>query len=165
MYNADMKRLGIVLAILSAVTILSCGTVLVTSAKSADPPRAYLSQPITADGVLSIVNAKRVQNGLKPLVRDARLDQTAQERADDMIKRDYRSHFDPIDGHKMINNQDFGCKGGSENISWDWYSNASVVNGWWGSKSHHDAILRADYTLTGVAVNGNVVVQHFCTTK
>lgn len=122
-------------------------------------------QQLNADTILSLVNNERVKAGLKPLVSDPRLVATAQERADDMAKRNYFSHFDPVDGHKMINDQDFQCKGGSENISKDWATDAQVVSGWMGSKLHHDAILRTDYTLTGLAVNGHVVVQHFCTAK
>jgi uncharacterized protein YkwD len=82
-----------------------------------------------------------------------------------MVARNYFSHFDPVTGEKMINSQDFQCRGGSENISMDWPTNAKTVYGWMGSKSHREAILRSDYTLTGVAVSGNKVVQHFCVSK
>lgn len=159
-----MKRLGVVLTVISAVTILLCGTALVYSAPQPSYPTGIIRQPITADGVFTIVNAKRAQSGLKPLIRDSGLDKTAQERADDMVNRNYRSHFDPVTGKNLVqiiptNPQ---CISASENISWNGENNAIVVKGWLGSKSHHDAMLRVDYTLTGVAVNGNVVVQHFC---
>jgi hypothetical protein len=60
------------------------------------------------------------------------------------------------------------CSYKSENIGMTqgYYSNNTQQLDWWmHSKPHHDAILNANYTLTGVAVNGNKVVQHFCIAK
>ena len=165
-----MRKLMVVLGIISAVTILTCGTALVYSShlKATEPPTVVTT--LNADTIFNLVNNERTKAGLKPLVRDARLDATAQTRADDMVARNYFSHYDPIDGHKLINDKYYIdawsiCSHGSENISMNWPTNAKTVSGWMGSKLHHDAILKADYTLTGVAVSGNKVVQHFCVAK
>ena len=121
-----------------------------------------MSKPLSADTIFELVNQERIKAGLQPLVRDARLDATAQARADDMVARNYFSHYDPVTGEKMINKQEAGCRF-SENISENWNTDSNVVNGWMNSKLHHDAILLTEYNTTGVAVSGNKVVQHFCT--
>jgi uncharacterized protein YkwD len=43
--------------------------------------------------------------------------------------------------------------------------NTDALAWWMHSQSHREAILRADYVLTGVAVSGNISVQHFCVSK
>lgn len=102
---------------------------------------------------------------------DTGLVATAQSRADDMVKRGYFSHRDPVTNENMVNilKQQKQCVYASENISkmenpiGD--NNQDTINGWMGSKPHHDAILDQKYTLTGVAINDNIVVQAFCQTK
>lgn len=163
-----MKRLGIVLSVLTAVTFLICGTALAYSA-TLKPIETPTIVHLNADVVFAKVNDERAKNGLKPLIRDTRLDQTAQERADDMFTRKYFSHYDPITGSGMIDNQDFQCTGGSENIGlaldMTGDNNKDAVDWWMNSKPHHDAILNPKYTLTGVAVHGGISVQHFCIAK
>lgn len=164
-----MKRLGIVLSILTAVTLLLCGTALAYSA-TLKPVEAPTVVRLNADVIFTKVNDERAKNGLKPLVRDARLDATAQARADDMFTRNYFSHYDPITGKSMvlIKQTNPQCSEASENIgfSYDIGDNNQKQLDWWlNSKPHHDAILSADNTLTGVAVHGKYVVQHFCVAK
>lgn len=127
-----------------------------------------------ADTIFDLVNAERAKNGVQPLARDARLDATAQARTDDMVARNYFSHNDPIDGRKMIDDQYYIdewkiCKLGSENISQmedpTGDNNIDTINGWMGSESHRNAILDQQYDISGIAVTGNKVVQHFCNLK
>ena len=165
-----MKKLLITLGIVATLClILTVGYFindrLITKQEQ---PTTYVAlpevdtKPLNADTIFNLVNAEREKVGLKPLVRDARLDATAQARADDMVARNYFSHNDPVTGEKMINKQEAGCRF-SENISENWNTDSNVVSGWMNSKKHHDAILLAEYNTTGVAVSGSKVVQHFCT--
>lgn len=161
----------ILTSVFAAILLLVPAVVLSQSQKPHQTTvQAPVIVPLDADVIFTKINNERVKNGLKPLVRDARLDATAQQRADDMVARNYFSHFDPIDGHKMIDDQDFQCTGGSENISMtvpgetgDY--NINTVNSFMNSKSHRDAILDTRYTLTGVAISKDKIVQHFCITK
>lgn len=153
-----------------AIAIVTVLNLTVISQKTPEKP-VYVTQtvnltiPLNADTIFDLVNAERVKAGVPPLVRDPILDATAKERVDDMVARNYYSHYDPIDGHKMIDDQNAGCVQ-SENqnlVTVSGNRNTIAVNSWLGSKSHHDALLLAEYTHTGVAVNGDKVVQHFCT--
>lgn len=104
-------------------------------------------------------------------MRDSRLDASAQIKADDMVAKNYFAHDDPTTGKNIAwSNPVFRqlCVSSSENINQiggigDY--NATAVNSWMNSKAHHDAILASRYTLTGVAINGDKVVQHFCVSK
>ncbi len=168
-----MKRLAIALLAVIPVSALVALGFYTYPLFFAQPPVITYAQPVqqpdtiklNADTIFELVNAERVKNGLQPLIRDARLDATAKERVDDMVARNYYSHYDPIDGHKMIDDQNAGCVQ-SENqnlISISGDRNHIAVDSWLGSKSHHDAMLSPGYTHTGISVNGDKVVQHFCT--
>lgn len=160
-----MKRLGIVLSILTAVTFLICGTALAYSA-AIKPVEAPKIVHLSADVIFDKVNDERLKNGLQPLIRDSRLDASAKAKANDMAKYQYNAHKNPItdkSGYTYV--IDFApslCTFASENLSWDYTSEQLAILGWIGSKPHHDAILDSRYTLTGVAVTGSKVVQHFC---
>jgi len=127
--------------------------------------QAPTTVPLNADTIFNLVNQERIKAGVKPLIRDARLDQTAQARADDMVARNYYGHEDPVTGVKMIDKQDAGCRF-SENLNHVYRNTGDystvAVNGWLTSKPHREAMLNKDYTVTGVAVKDDKVVQHFC---
>ncbi len=165
-----------ILTILASTTIVGIlGTASFTVVyffiqDNADTPVASVqapqSVPLDADVIFDLVNQERIKAGVKPLTRDARLDATAQERADDMVTRNYFSHFDPITGGKMIDEQDGGCHF-SENIVWIKYEtpqedNQEAVSWWLNSKSHREAMLNQSYTNSGIAINNKRIVQHFC---
>lgn len=129
------------------------------------------TQPLNADTIFNLVNQERVNAGLKPLIRDDRLNATAQAKADEMVAQNYFAHDNPITGKNSAwDNPIFNqiCSGSSENIGMtNGYANDNTeqLDWWMNSKPHHDAVLDSRYTLTGVAVNGNKVVQHFCVAK
>ena len=171
-----MKRLSGALLALTIITLFICGggAVYASRLKPIEPP--VTAQPLNATIVFNLVNKERVKAGLKPLVRDARLDASAQFKADDMVARNYFDHYDPTN-EKVMNGVQKGyeltdhntCKTISENLVDDINEtgdgNISSVSSWMQSKPHHDAILNPDYTLTGVAISGTKVVQHFCVSK
>lgn len=173
-----MKRT--ILAILAVLTIsaLTFTGLILYSSQAEKPTESAINTPtvpLNADTIFNLVNAEREKAGIKPLVRDARLDATAQARADDMVARKYFSHNDPVDGHKMVNDtnnlaQYNAICYSSENISEVVFGgtiddNISSVNGWMGSESHRKAILDSQYDITGVAISSNKIVQHFCNLK
>lgn len=172
-----MKRLIITLSVIVSATLmisLAVGLkILADQDKRAQIQPVQQAQTIklNADTIFNLVNAERTKNGLKPLIRDARLDATAQSRADDMVARNYFSHYDPVTGESLVDIKPIvkECVEAGENIS-DAVNpaqdlNISVVQSWMNSKPHHDAILKADHTHAGMAISRTKVVQHFCTIK
>jgi uncharacterized protein YkwD len=162
-----MRKRFWLLAVLAV--LVSAGLVVSAKQTSSQPPQ----QPITlnADTIFNLVNNERTKAGLKPLVRDTRLDATAKVRTDDMVTRHYFSHFDPSTKANLVNvgsTYPGLCKNASENIGMtngfidDNYEQLYGVGGWINSKPHKEAILDARYDTTGVAISDNKVVQHFC---
>lgn len=123
--------------------------------------------------LLDLTNAERAKVGAKPLKLDARLNETAQARSDDMMKRNYFSHYDPVTGKSLVN---IGltypglCQSASENITDNIYDNASAlarlaVGAWVNSPPHYKAMIDINYDLVGFGISGTKIVQHFCDLK
>jgi len=129
-----------------------------------------LSAP-TVQELLDAVNTERAKAGVAPLTIDARLNTSAQVKADDMIATNDLDHIDANGKHgyeyAMEYNSD--CKIPSENYYWgtqDHKTAKSAIAWWMNSKPHHDAMLSPSYDTTGFGIvwgDKMVVVQHFCT--
>lgn len=173
-----MKKV-FVLIILTALLITGV-SITVLSQKTPEKP-VYVAQneniPLNADTLFNLVNAEREKVGLKPLIRDARLDQSAQFKADDMVARNYFSHYDPTDektmngvqkGYELTNHNT--CEYVSENAATNLTKtpnkdNEDTIASWMNSEAHRNAILDSQYDITGVAISGDKIVQHFCNLK
>lgn len=144
-------------------TSLPQKTVTVASTKPTKP----LEVPLDADTIFNLVNEERIKAGVKPLVRDARLVASAQIKADDMHNNNYFAHINPetgVNGPSLIPSG--LCTWRSENISEMLdpigNNNKDTINGWLNSKPHKIAMLDPQYDISGLAVSGTKVVQHFC---
>jgi uncharacterized protein YkwD len=161
------KTKWILTSVFAAILLLVPAVVLANELRT---PVATVQAPATvqlnADTIFDLVNNERTQRGLKPLVRDVRLDTSAQIKADDMAVNNYFGHINPTTGVNGPTLIPVGmCSYKSENIIAGWPINTGVVSGWVNSELHRDAILDSRYTLAGVAVSGDKVVQHFCIAK
>lgn len=168
-----------ILAILAVLTIsaLTFTGLVLYSSQAEKPVENAINTPteqipLNADTIFNLVNAEREKAGLKPLVRDARLDATAQARADDMVARNYFSHNDPVTGENLVNilKGQKQCASSGENIVEILYrttmeDNKEAVHSWMNSEPHRNAILDPQHDSAGLAVSGTKVVQHFCNLK
>ena len=130
--------------------------------------------PVDAQEMLELVNKERVKVGVAPLKIDERLNASAQEKADDMQKRDYYGHESPdgIEGFSLVFRHMPGkCRYASENLATllvPISNSRKAIDGWMSStKGHREAILDKKYDLVGFGIakdkHGNsLVVQHFC---
>mgnify|MGYP000871518715 FL=1 len=111
-------------------------------------------QPPTVDELLRLVNEERAKVGVAPLVIDARLNQSAQKKADDMVKNNYFAHVSPVDGRQgytYIFDVMPECKEGSENYYFhDKRASSELALDWWRqSPPHIKAIRDPNYYSTG----------------
>ena len=125
--------------------------------------------PPDAQEILELVNKERAKVGAAPLKLDERLNASAQEKADDMISRNYRDHLSPegVHGYELVFKHTGGeCRHAGENLAWRTDNTVgttrSAFNWWISSKPHRKAIQDPKYTKTGIGINKDVVVQHFC---
>lgn len=165
-----MKRKLLLVVIL--VATLYIGGVIGYNLKNpvAATPVAQVEQkPPTVDELLKLVNTERAKYDVAPLKLDARLNVSAQMKANDEVEYNYFGHISPITHTanfiEYINQTGIYCKTDSENITQNIAGRNTAqqaVYSWIQSKSHHDAMISAKYTLTGFGISGNQVVEHFC---
>lgn len=121
--------------------------------------------------ILSLVNEERKKVGVPPLVFNSILQSTAQNYAEDMLKRDFFGHTDP-DGHSSLDRMrsagyiqapcDCGWRYSTgENIAKGQKTASEVMKDWMASSGHRENILNPAYTELGVGFAKNYWVQHF----
>jgi uncharacterized protein YkwD len=160
-----MKKLFIALVAVLLVGVIYLANYEVKSAPTAPTQATELK----ADTIFNLVNAERTKAGLAPLVRDTRLDESAQIKADDMTANNYFAHINPetgVNGYTLIPNGI--CSYKSENIikvDKVGEKNTDAIEWWMNSKPHREAILSQEYDIAGMAVSGNVGTMHFCNLK
>lgn len=166
-----MKRLWWLLAIPIIIALFYFST-LSGSQKTETPVRqpdiaSYEPIPPTVDEIYNLVNQERAKIGVAPLKLDPRLNQSAQEKAEDMAKNNYFDHVNPttgVHGYTIISKYAKECRIGSENLANSYPTSRDLISAWLRSVSHKEAMLNPNYVLTGVGVSKSKVVQHFCTT-
>lgn len=102
--------------------------------------------------VVNLVNSERAAQGLMALQKDNRLAALAQQKAEDMAKKQYFSHTSPTYGSAfdMLKAAGYSYKTAGENIAMGQKSAASVMDGWMHSSGHRANILHTSYEKIGV---------------
>ncbi|MBN1078040.1 CAP domain-containing protein, partial [Clostridium botulinum] len=119
------------------------------------PEKYSISVQSSAENkILQLMNEKRVQAGLKPLIMDNTLLQVARYKSNHMIQYNYFDHTNP-DGTKWVNwLQTIGYKYNTtgENIAYNTYDPVELFNQWWNSQGHRENMMNPSYTKVGVGV-------------
>lgn len=114
---------------------------------------------MNANEIIGLSNQQRTSRGLGALGTNAKLNQAALAKAQDMVNRNYWSHYAP-DGTSpwyFITNAGYSYATAGENLAKDFNTSGGVVNAWMNSAAHRDNILNAGFSETGVAVlNGTL---------
>jgi uncharacterized protein YkwD len=126
------------------------------------PPAA---PPVTgvggAAGVeFSLVNQDRAANGVASLGYSASLARVAQYRAQDMLNRNYFSHYDPSTGQlafvQLLHLWGIPYSTAGENIAWSTNPSMAGINTMFmNSPDHRNNILKAAYHRLGIGVASN----------
>ncbi len=164
-----MKKLWLLTLIPAILALFYFGT-LSGSENTTEPvkqPEIAVKQPSppTVEEIYRLVNEERAKVGVAPLKLDERLNQSAQEKVNDMVTNNYFAHANPttgVHGYTLIDKYLPECKIGSENLLANITTSRTGIDWWLNSPSHKAAILNQDFALTGVAVKNDYVVQHFC---
>ncbi len=137
------------------------------------PSRVFLSAAanINVNELVSLANSERQSRGISQLTVDSRLIQAAKAKGEDMIEKDYWSHYGPNGESpwKFILASGYDYIYGGENLAKDFFSAAPIHSAWMSSPSHKSNILNSNFTNVGIAaVTGNfqgkettIVVQMF----
>lgn len=112
------------------------------------------SAGITPDGLLSSTNSARTDQGTPSLRTNARLAQAAQDKANDMVKRDYWSHNTP-EGRSpwsFVDKRGYAYRAVGENLAYGFSEDQEVINGWLNSPTHRDNLLNTTYQEVGFGI-------------
>jgi len=120
-----------------------------------------------ADAILTYTNKEREKAGLTPLVIDKELNMVATEKAKDMVKNNYFSHYSESLGSpfEMLKKSGVIFTKAAENLAGNTTADGAFYS-WMNSEKQRDNILNSDYTRTGIGiynspVYGQVFVQIF----
>lgn len=125
------------------------------------PPVPAVSSIGGAAGVeFSLVNQDRAANGAAPLAWSGSLARVAQYRAQDMLNRNYFSHYDPSTGQlafvELLHLWDIPYTTAGENIAWSTDPSMAGINAMFMNSPEHRAnILNGAYHRMGVGVASN----------
>lgn len=155
--------------LLSVLVISLIGCVgYIAYANQPKPPQLPKQHIFTPEELLAEANKLRAEKGVAPLRLDARLNQSAQWKADDMAQYDYFGHIrEGYHGYQKARELAADCKLVGENIEKQSDDDITSPVDWWkNSKPHFDAMINPANDLTGygTAVHKGIViyVQHFC---
>lgn len=132
-----------------------------------------IATDISIPKLYSLVNEERGKLGLPALQINSQLSNAAENKAADMFKKDYWSHFTP-DGESpwdFIKQSGYQYEFAGENLAKNFLYSKNVVDAWMNSPTHRENIAKKEYTEVGYAVvNGmlsgeetTLVVQMFGT--
>ena len=117
-------------------------------------PQSKLFATIEKPDIITLVNAERQKNGLAPLSANAKLDQTAQMKAQDMTLNNYFAHTSPtgISPWFWFQKGGYDYQFAGENLAVDFNDASAVVKAWMDSPSHRANMLNPNFSEVGVAV-------------
>lgn len=126
---------------------------------------------ITAENVLILTNNSRIEAKRVPLKLSTTLSQIAQEKAEDMARRDYLEHLNP-EGQKIYTKLraiNYKYRLAGENLARGFESMQRLHNSWMSSPTHKKNIVEPRFREIGIGIatgthNGTVttyVVQLF----
>lgn len=141
------RTLSVLTALLVTVKVIAIGLIGLA------PTTAELST-ITSARIVELTNTERKKAGAGSLTVSSALTSAAQQKAQDMLDKDYFAHISPTGVTPWFwmakVGYDYDIAG--ENLAIDFTEAEDVVAAWLASPSHKENMLLASYTETGVAV-------------
>jgi uncharacterized protein YkwD len=151
----NYKAKSLHLSSLSTLMLLiMLSQVVLTAFARTVPGVLGIATSITAQQLIDLTNKKRQENGLSVLTPNATLNEAAQQKAADMIAKNYWSHTSPdgLTPWTFFKNSDYKYLYAGENLARDFNDSSGVVEAWMQSPTHRDNILSSRYRDIGMAV-------------
>jgi len=116
--------------------------------------QSSLFADISAQRIMVLTNEVRQQYGLPFVQEDLLLNKAAQEKAQDMFKNKYFSHYSPagVSPWYWIDKSGYDYYYAGENLAMNFLDTEEVIKGWLNSSSHRENLLNKDYKDMGIAV-------------
>lgn len=149
-----------VLALLSVLVV----TIKIASVSFVAMGPAAISEAaaITNETIISLANDARVQNGLSELTPNALLSKAAQNKANDMLAKQYFSHNTP-DGAtpwSFIKAVGYSYTTAGENLAIDFTEAENIQSAWMNSPGHRANILNKNFQEIGIGISKGTFDNH-----
>lgn len=118
-----------------------------------------LASEINRENIIQLVNQSRNNSGFESLIENEKLDKAAEEKAEDMIAKNYFSHNSPegVTPWYWFDKNGYDYKYAGENLALGFSSAEDEHEAWMESPTHRKNILNPNYGEIGVAVkNGRI---------
>ncbi|MBP9691493.1 CAP domain-containing protein [Candidatus Woesebacteria bacterium] len=114
---------------------------------------------ISPQKLLDLTNRERSEEGLGELTYNAKLEQAAKKKAENMYEKDYWSHYGPAGETpwEFILGSGYQYEFAGENLAKNFLFSDGVVQAWMDSPTHRENILRKEYTDVGFAVVNGIL--------
>jgi uncharacterized protein YkwD len=126
------------------------------------PANSIDASAIVSETIVSLANNARAENGLGELKTSSLLAKAAQNKANDMLARQYFSHNTP-DGAtpwSFIKAVGYSYTTAGENLAIDFTQAESVQSAWMNSPGHRANILNANFTEIGIGIVSGTYDNH-----
>jgi uncharacterized protein YkwD len=140
----------------SRVVLLTLALSLAALVVPRGEPAQALDPEAARKELLALTNVSRTSNGLPSVLMDPRLTALAIDRSEDMIARDYFSHYIPPDGRTVIDlleSLGVRMRSGAENIAWnnalDFMTVQEASNDFMNSPTHRVNVLNPRWERVG----------------
>ncbi len=116
--------------------------------------QSSLFADISAQRIITLTNEVRQQYSLPLVQEDSLLNKAAQDKAEDMFKNKYFSHYSPTGTSPWhwIDKSGYDYYYAGENLAMNFLDTEEVIKGWLNSPSHRENLLNEDYKDMGIAV-------------
>ena len=116
--------------------------------------QSSLCADISAQRIIVLTNEVRQQYNLPLVKEDLLLNKAAEEKAQDMFKNKYFSHYSPAGTSPWywIDKSGYNYYYAGENLAMNFLDTEEVIKGWLNSPSHRENLLNKDYKDMGIAV-------------
>ncbi len=115
------------------------------------------------DSLLAATNQQRAANGVGPLKLNAKLNQAAQAKANDMVARDYWAHNTPdgLEPWVFFDRAGYSYKTAGENLAYGYLDSAATITGWMNSTmGHRENLLNAQFVDVGFGIANSANFVH-----
>jgi uncharacterized protein YkwD len=134
--------------------IIHVMTALVLAGSFLLTPNVTNAASYTGAELVTQTNAVRATAGLSALHTSSVLETAAREKANDMLNRQYFSHYGPQQETPwtFFKTAGYSFTSAGENLAMDYMDGADIVPAWMASASHRSNLLSAAYQDIGIAV-------------
>jgi len=117
---------------------------------------------MSISGLLQETNQQRANNGRTALGLNNKLSQAAQQKANDMVARDYWSHTSPegTQPWQIISSVGYSYVAAGENLAYGFDSSSGALTGWMNSPGHKANVLSVNYQEVGFGIANSANYQN-----